>query len=203
MSVVVSGKGRRRARLGAGLTESAQRGSPAGVNSMTQFVSQVSPPSVENACSQRGSAVVTPDQVNRTQNRAAVEGVRPFEDSRVTGERADERRIEPAGAAAVGPVDRPQLGLRVEEAERHPDEAAVVIRAEQILVSEDSREAGVQPRSPRTPPTPPIRRDAPASGGSGPPSGPARSRSRGLPARASAVLTPASFPRVHATLVRK
>ena len=49
-----------------GLLERAHDGSPAGVKSITQFVSHVSPSSSENACSQRGSDVVTPDQVNRT-----------------------------------------------------------------------------------------------------------------------------------------
>ena len=36
--------------------------SPAGVNSITQFGSQLAPPSAENDCSQRGVGVVTPDQ---------------------------------------------------------------------------------------------------------------------------------------------
>ena len=39
---------------------------PAGVKSITQFVSQVSPPSSEKACSQRGVGVVTRDQMKRT-----------------------------------------------------------------------------------------------------------------------------------------
>jgi predicted ATPase len=44
----------------------AHRSSPAGANSMIQFVSQVWPPSAENACSQRGSGVSICDQTKRT-----------------------------------------------------------------------------------------------------------------------------------------
>src|SRR4029453_14505596 len=40
--------------------------SSARVKSITQFVSQVLPPSSENACSHRGVGVVTPDQMKRT-----------------------------------------------------------------------------------------------------------------------------------------
>src|SRR5262245_12659612 len=40
--------------------------SNARVKSIVQFVSQVSPPSSEKACSQRGVEVVMPDQMNRT-----------------------------------------------------------------------------------------------------------------------------------------
>ena len=36
------------------------------MNRITQFVSQVSPSSSENACSQRGVEVVRPDQMKRT-----------------------------------------------------------------------------------------------------------------------------------------
>lgn len=36
------------------------------VNSITQLVSRVLPPSSEKACSRRGAGVVMPDQVNRT-----------------------------------------------------------------------------------------------------------------------------------------
>jgi hypothetical protein len=39
------------------------------VKSMVQFVSQVTPPSVENACSQRGVGVATPDQMKRVDGR--------------------------------------------------------------------------------------------------------------------------------------
>ena len=46
----------------AGKRERAHHASSAGVNSITQFVSQLAPPSAENDCSQRGVDVVTPDQ---------------------------------------------------------------------------------------------------------------------------------------------
>ena len=69
-------------------------------------------------------------------------------------ERADDGRVEEAAAAAVGPVDRPQPRLRVEEAERHPDQPAVVIGAELVLVAQARRAAGGRRSWPRTPPTP-------------------------------------------------
>ena len=110
------------------------------MNSITQFVSHVSPPSSENACSQRGVGVVTPDQMKRTRTGRPCPLVVAVEDADVAGERADERRVERAGPAAVRPVDRPELRLGVEEAERHPDEAARVVGAELVLVPEPVEE---------------------------------------------------------------
>src|SRR4029079_10652958 len=68
------------------------------------------------------------------EDRPALERVRPLEDADVAFERADDRRIERAGPAAVGPVDRPELRLRVEEAEGHADVPAVVVREEHVFV---------------------------------------------------------------------
>ena len=83
-----------------------------------------------------------------------------------------------AAAAAVGPVDRPQPGLRVEEAERHADHPAVVVGAELVLVAHPVEQ---RPRDARRPRTPPTRRSRPAAGagaGCGRPSGRTGSRSR-------------------------
>ena len=56
----------RRAMRAEGLATSRVTDPQPGVKSMIQFVSQVSPSSSENACSQRGVGVVTPDQMKRT-----------------------------------------------------------------------------------------------------------------------------------------
>ena len=80
------------------------------LKSMIQFVSHVSPSSSENACSQRGVGVVTPDHVKRTRIGRPLERVVALEDADVVRERADHRRIEQAGAPAVRPVDRPEAG---------------------------------------------------------------------------------------------
>ena len=77
--------------------------SSARVKSMIQFVSHVSPPSSENACSHRGVGVVTPDHVKRTRIGRPLEGVVALEDSGVARERADHRRIEEARAAGCPP----------------------------------------------------------------------------------------------------
>ena len=69
------------------------------------------------------------------EDRPSLEGVRPLEDPDVAGERADDRRIERAGVPAVRPVDRPELRLGIEEAERHADVAAGVVGQEHVLVA--------------------------------------------------------------------
>src|SRR5581483_10620471 len=65
---------------------------------------------------------------------AALERVRALEDPDVTVEPADHRRLERAGVAAIGPVDRPELRLGIEEAERHAHVAARVVGEEHVLV---------------------------------------------------------------------
>ena len=92
-----------------------------------------------------------PDEAD--EDRAAVEGVRALEDAGVAFEPTEDRRVEHARAAAVGPVDRPQPRLRVEEAERHPDGAAVVARAELVLVAEAVEQ---RPRDDRRPELVPL-----------------------------------------------
>ena len=77
--------------------------SRARVKSMIQFVSHVSPPSSENACSQRGVGVVTPDHVKRTRIGRPSNVSVALEDTRVAGEPADHRRVEQAPAAGCPP----------------------------------------------------------------------------------------------------
>jgi hypothetical protein len=71
-------------------------------------------------CSSAASAsCARPDEADL--DRPALEDVLAFEDADVVGERAEDRRVELAGPAAVGPVDRPSARRRVEEAKRHAD----------------------------------------------------------------------------------
>src|SRR6187401_296820 len=69
-------------------------------------------------------------------DRLAPEDVVALEDAGVARERSDHGRVEQPRPAAVGPVDRPLARDRVEEAKRHPDEAAVVVGAVGVLVAE-------------------------------------------------------------------
>ena len=93
--------------------------SRARVKSMIQFVSHVSPPSSENACSQRGVARRDARPREAHPDRSAAERVVTLEDARVAGEPADHRWVEEPRPPAVRPVDRPQLRLGVVEAEGH------------------------------------------------------------------------------------
>src|SRR4029079_4492638 len=68
------------------------------------------------------------------EDRAAAMDVLAVKDAEVALEAADDRWVELPGAARGGPVDRPPALLRVEEAERHADEPAVVLRPEHVLV---------------------------------------------------------------------
>jgi hypothetical protein len=82
------------------------------VKSLIQFVSQVSPPSVENACSQRGDAVCV-----AADDRHAFPRVVGLEDADAVLERADDRRLKRPAGPAVRPVDRPGLRLGMKEAD--------------------------------------------------------------------------------------
>ena len=162
----------------AGLSSGAHRSSSAGENSMIQFVSQVWPPSAENACSQRGSAVIDlrPDEAHA--DRPALERVGALEHPDAVGERADDGRIEAAAAAAVGPVDRPQArswgrrsGTTCRSCRRR-DRCGTRPRC-------PSRRAAAARRArPRTPPTRRSRPDAGAGAGCARSSGRTGSRSR-------------------------
>ena len=87
--------------------ERAHRAPSARAKSMIQLSSHDSPPSAENACSQRGAGVVVRDHVKRTRIGLPVERVLALEDAEAVPERAEDGRVEHAAAAAVGPVDRP------------------------------------------------------------------------------------------------
>jgi len=101
---------------------------------MIQFVSHVRPPSAEKACSQRRRRGPRPREAHA--DGPAAEGVVALKDADADSgfsEPADDRRLE-RPAPGVGPVDRPEPPLAVEEPQRHARHAAAELRAVDALV---------------------------------------------------------------------
>ena len=76
-------------------------------------------------------------------DRPSLEGVGPFENAHVAGERSDHRRPLHklhTTAAIVGPVDRPLFRVRIEEPERHADEPRPEVGVELVLIAQARQE---------------------------------------------------------------
>ena len=150
----------------SGPAAAAIAASPTRVASMIQFVSQVLPRSGENACSQRGHSVSVRDHGVTDADRLPVERVAALEDADAARERADDGWVEQSRPPAVGPVDRPQARLEVEEAERHPDEPAGEVGPELVRVAEPVEDRPGRRSSTRTRSTRRSRRATPSASGS-------------------------------------
>ena len=99
-------------------------------------------------------------------DRTPLERVVALEDADVARERADHRRIEQAGAAAVGPVDRPQAGRPGRRSGRTCRRSRRRTRCRTRPRSRARREAAAPRPSRRTRPTRRSRRGASRGAGS-------------------------------------